>query len=111
MIKRANRLYELRCSRRLSQTAVGIRLNRSQSRVSAYERGDSIPSEVLKGFACLYCVSVDYILGLTDDKSSSSVKDLHGSEHQLLAFYRSLSPECRKIVDGMVRGYEPKDKK
>lgn len=44
-------------------------------------------------------------------KSSPSVKELHGSEHQLLAFYRSLSPECKKIVDGMVRGYEPKNKK
>ena len=110
MKERANRLYELRCSRRLSQTAVGIRLNLSQSRVSAYERGDSIPSEVLKGFACLYCVSVDYILGLTDDKSSQCVKDLRGSEHQLLAFYRSLSAESKKVVDGMVRGYEPKDK-
>lgn len=111
MKQRANRLYELRCTRRLSQTAVGIRLNLSQSRVSAYERGDSIPSEVLKGFSCLYCVSVDYILGLTDDKSSSSLMDLHGSEYQLLAFYRSLSPECKKVVDGMVRGYEPKNQK
>lgn len=111
MDERSNRLYELRCTRRLSQTAVGIRLNLSQSRVSAYERGDSIPSEILKEFSCLYCVSVDYILGLTDDKSSPSVKELHGSEHQLLAFYRSLSPECKKIVDGMVRGYEPKNKK
>ncbi len=108
MKERANRLYELRCSLRLSQTAVGIRLNLSQSRVSAYERGESIPSDVLKGFACLYCVSVDYIRGLTDDKLSTSVKDLRGAEHQLLAFYRSLSPESKKVVDGMVRGYEPK---
>lgn len=104
MKERANRLYELRCSRRLSQTAVGIRLNLSQSRVSAYERGDSIPSEVLKEFAYLYCVSVDYILGLTDDKSSSSGKDLRGSEYQLLAFYRSLSEESKKVVDGKIDG-------
>lgn len=93
MQERANRLYELRCNRRLSQTAVGYRLNLSQSRVSAYERGESIPSEILKEFADLYCVSIDYILRLTDDRFGMSIKDLHGSEHQLLAFYRGLSPE------------------
>lgn len=111
MKERANRLYELRQSRRLSQTAVGFRLNLSQSRVSAYEHGESIPSEVLKEFACLYCVSVDYILGLTDNKSSSSANDLRSSEHQLLSAYRKLSPESKMIVDGIVRACEPKETK
>ena len=39
MRERDNRLYELRCSRKLSQGVVGDMLNLSQTRVSAYERG------------------------------------------------------------------------
>ncbi len=109
MKERANRLYELRCNRRLSQAAVGYRLNLSQSRVSAYERGESIPSEILKEFAVFYCVSVDYILRLSDDRSDAAIKELHYSEHQLLAFYRSLSSEGKEVIDGMVRGYNPKN--
>lgn len=105
MKQRANRLYELRCDRKLSQIAVGIRLNLSQSRVSAYERGESIPSEILKEFAAFYRVSVDYILRLSDERFGAAFNELPNSEHQLLIFYRNLSQECKNVVDGMVRGY------
>ena len=103
--ERDNRLYELRCSRKLSQGVVGDMLNLSQTRVSAYERGGSIPSEILKQFAIFYGVTVDYILRLSDDKNSISVSGLHISEYQLLVFYRELSQECKQIIDGMVKSY------
>ena len=83
-------------------------LNISQTRVSAYERGGNIPSEILKQFAIFYGVTVDYILRLSDDKHGLSVSELHVSEHQLLIFYRGLSQECKQIIDGMVKGYDPK---
>ena len=108
MRERDNRLYELRCSRKLSQGVVGDMLNLSQTRVSAYERGGSIPSEILKQFADFYGVTIDYILCLSDNKSGSSVNELLGDEHQLLLFYRGLSQECKKVIDGMVKGYDPK---
>lgn len=107
MKQRANRLYELRCDRKLSQIAVGIKLNLSQSRVSAYERGESIPSDILKEFAAFYRVSVDYILRISDERFGVAFNELPNSEHQLLVFYRSLSPEGREVVDGMVKGYDP----
>lgn len=91
--------------------AVGYKLNLSQSRVSAYERGESIPSEILKEFAAFYRVSVDYILRLTDDRFGIAFKELPNSEHQLLVFYRNLSPECKEVVDGMVKGYNPNGNK
>lgn len=105
MAKRDNRLYELRCSCNLSQVVVGDMLNLSQTRVSAYERGESIPSEILKQFADFYGVTVDYILCLSDNKFGTPVSELLNSEYQLLTFYRKLTPECKKIVDGMVKGY------
>ena len=48
MKERANRLYELRKSRNLTQTAVAYRLNLSLSRISAYENGENIPCDVLR---------------------------------------------------------------
>ena len=102
--ERDNRLYELRRSRKLSQGVVGDMLNLSQTRVSAYERGGSIPSEILKQFAIFYGVTVDYILRLSDNKNSISVSGLHISEYQLLVFYRELSQECKQVIDGMVKG-------
>ena len=108
MRERDNRLYELRCSRKLSQGVVGDMLNLSQTRVSAYERGGSIPSEILKQFADFYGVTIDYILCLSDDRSGTAFNDLLVSEHQLLVFYRGLSQECKQVIDGMVKGYDPK---
>lgn len=59
MKERANRLYELRKSRNLTQTAVAYRLNLSLSRISAYENGENIPCDVLRVFANFYSVSID----------------------------------------------------
>ena len=108
MRERDNRLYELRCSRKLSQGVVGDMLNLSQTRVSAYERGGSIPSDILKQFADFYGVTVDYILRLSDDKSGSSSNKLLGNEHKLLVFYRGLPQEGKQVIDGMVKGYDQK---
>ena len=79
MKERANRLYELRKSRNLTQTAVAYRLNLSLSRISAYENGENIPCDVLRVFANFYSVSIDYIL----------------------------PPDGKAVIDGMVNGYVP----
>ena len=80
MGERDNRLYELRCSRKLSQGVVGDVLNLSQTRVSAYERGGSIPSEILKAFADFYGVTVDYILRLSDNSFDFRAVHRHNKE-------------------------------
>ena len=48
MKERANRLYELRKSRNLTQTAVAY-----LSRISAYENGENIPCDVFEGICQL----------------------------------------------------------
>ena len=60
--ERANRLYELRKSHNLTQTALSLQLNLSLSRISAYENGENIPCDILVNFAVFYGVSIDYIL-------------------------------------------------
>lgn len=103
--ERVNRLYELRKSRNLTQTALSIRLNLSLSRISAYENGENIPCDVLMIFAEFYGVSIDYILYFSDIKSS--VTNIMESEQKLLDFYRKLSLDSKALIDGMVNGYSP----
>ena len=105
--ERANRLYELRKSRNLMQTAVAYRLNLSLSRISAYENGENIPCDVLRVFANFYSVSIDYILRFSDRTVGGSGVNLHISEQKLLDLYRNLPPDGKAVIDGMVNGYVP----
>lgn len=62
------RLRNLREDKDLSQTQVAQMLNMSQTGYSQYEIGkNDIPTKILIKLALFYHVSVDYILGLTDD--------------------------------------------
>ena len=53
----------------LTQKEIANMLNCSQTTYSRYETGDlNVPNEVLKQLAKFYKTSVDYILGITNDK-------------------------------------------
>ncbi len=63
------RIRDLREDKDLSQKNIAEILNISQSTYSRYESGFlDVPSEVLILLSKYYGVSVDYILGLSDDK-------------------------------------------
>ena len=63
------RIRDLREDRDLKQREVAEYLNCSQQVYSNYELGQrDIPTEVLIKLAKLHHTSVDYILGLTDEK-------------------------------------------
>ena len=111
MKKRVNRLYELRKSRNLTQSAVAYRMNLSLSRISAYENGENIPCDVLRCFADFYCVSIDYILCLSDSKAGGFSSNLRLPEQKLLDMYRNLTPDAKALIDGMVIGYTPQTSK
>ena len=62
------RLYDLRKDKGLSQDQLGERLNINKHSISAYERGRSEPPDEIKIiFAKFFDVSIDYLLGLTDN--------------------------------------------
>ncbi len=64
------RIRDLREDADLKQREIAAILNCSQRVYSNYERGDlDIPTEVLIKLSRYYGVSVDYILGLTDNKT------------------------------------------
>ena len=63
------RIRDLREDKDLKQKDIAAILNCSQRVYSNYERGDiDIPTEVLIKLAKFHDVSVDYLLGISDDK-------------------------------------------
>lgn len=64
-----NRLRDLREDADLNQTQIAKHLGMSQTGYSKYETGENdIPTQVLIKLAQYYKTSIDYILGLTEDK-------------------------------------------
>jgi len=63
------RIKDLREDRDLKQRELAQMLRISRSAYSAYENGaNAVPLEVLCALADFYGVSVDYLLGRTDEK-------------------------------------------
>ena len=68
------RLSELRKDRQLTQSDLAKILGVCTKSVSMYERGVvSPPDDIKLALAKLFCVSVDYLLGLTDIESYRSL--------------------------------------
>lgn len=62
------RLKELRKKKRMSQVALAMALNMSQNSISRYETGErEADYETLIAFADFFNVSVDFLLGRTDN--------------------------------------------
>lgn len=62
------RLLELRKSRGFTQADLARKLGLHKGSISAYERDSMLPSiEILMDLAEIYGVTIDYILGKTDE--------------------------------------------
>ena len=99
------RLRELREERRLSQDGLALKLNVSQSTISAYEVGDRTPDlETLIAIARFFGVSLDYLVGQTDLKQPIRQSDLNSSELEHLRIYRQLSEIDKAKVSAYIDG-------
>ena len=66
------RIRELREDNDLTQASVGKKINIPQRTYAYYESGGRmVPPQVLCALADFYDVSVDYILGRTDNKKTN----------------------------------------
>lgn len=68
-INKYTRIRSLREDNDLTQKAIAQILNMSQTGYSKYETGENdVPSKILIQLANYYNTSVDYLLGITDEK-------------------------------------------
>lgn len=66
------RLKELRKQRRISQVKLAMDLNMNQNSISRYENAErEADYETLIAFADYFGVSVDYLLGRTDNPNTA----------------------------------------
>jgi len=64
-----DRLKDLREDRDLTQKQIAKILGCSQTTYSRYETGNlNVPVDILKKLAKFYKVSIDYLIGLTNEK-------------------------------------------
>ena len=101
------RLKELREERRLSQDGLALKLNVSQSTISAYEIGDRTPDlETLIAIAQFFGVSLDYLAGLSDLKHQIRQSDLTSKELEHLHIYHQLSDMDKEKVSSYIDGLQ-----
>lgn len=99
------KLRELREERRLNQEALALRINVSQSTISAYEVGERTPDvDMLTAIARFFNVSIDYLLGLTEVKEPIIESDLSMEEIEFLHVYRNLKRNEREKVISYIDG-------
>ena len=103
-----SRFKDLRLSRGLTQGKLAKELGTSQQTISRIEYKDEmVPTDILIKASKYYNVSVDYILGLTEERHNSVCQDrlqMHLVEHEnMMLEYASLKPEYRTVVKNIVR--------
>ena len=98
-----NRLAQLREEKNLSQAQVGKIINAAQNTVSQWEKGNrGISSEVLIQLADFYRVSIDYLLGRTENRTAlqeNIQSDTTNKELALIKKYRALDEHGKNLVN------------
>ncbi len=85
MVNFGAKLKSLRLEKRLTQKQVADRTGVAISAISSYESGTRYPSyDVLVKLACIYHVSTDFLLGVTD-KRNVDVSGLSDNEIELVS--------------------------
>lgn len=88
------RLKELRTSKKMSQQDLANKLKVAQQTIAGWETGRTEPSaELLGKLADMFGVTVDYLLGRTNDKHEEVLAAAHLDKD-----LKDMSPEQRKAV-------------
>lgn len=102
---RADRFRDLKAKEGYSRKKLAMLLDISESNIPRYESGDQLPSsETLKKMAQLFNVTSDYLIGLTDDPSTSIWEtNLDRDELKTLTLLRETTPENRQKIIGVLQ--------
>lgn len=76
-----NRLKEIRQEKNLSQADIAKALGVTRQAISLYEKGDrELKLETWQKLADFFNVPVDYLLGISKDRSTLTIDDLNSEE-------------------------------
>lgn len=98
------RLKELRTDNDMSQTELADKLNLKASAISKYEKCITQPAiETLKKLAEIFCVTVDYLIGVSDIKNPYGENQILPGEAELVEHFRQLSYENKIRIDERIK--------
>lgn len=84
-----NRIKKLREENNYTQKALADKVHTSKQNLSRYENGDvQVPLQMIKEFAIIFDVSIDYLFGNTEIKNYTSITDITVGEKNLINAYR-----------------------
>lgn len=93
------RLLELRKERELSQRDMARALNISQGTYNNWENSNTQPSiEQLIALARFFGVSVDYLIGNSDDFGVINYETFNTKNKSILGMYASASPKLQDAI-------------
>lgn len=93
------RLLELRTERDLSQRQMAKELNISQGTYNNWENGNTQPSiEQLIALARFFGVSVDYLIGNSDDFGVINYDTVFSDRKTLLGLYAAANPQVQSAI-------------
>lgn len=99
------RLRELRESRNLNQQYVASYVSVSQTMISKYELGQAEPDiQTIIKLAGFFRVSVDYLLGLSDNKLNVSSDGLSAAERDILFNFKRLNEVQKAKAQAYIQG-------
>ena len=101
------KLRELRESRHLTQTGIGLRIGASQQNISKYEQDMySIPIDMLIRIADYFNVTTDYLLGISEVKryfeKQIQLNKSMVEHYEIVEMYRNLDNRDREIIWAMM---------
>lgn len=99
------RIKILRDERRMSQQRLAIELNVTQAMISKYELGLSEPDiTTIRRLAEVFGVSADYLLEISDDKTSISSYGLSEAEKNVLFGFKRLDDLQKAKLQAYMQG-------
>lgn len=102
------RLRELRLSRGFTQDRMARELGTSQQTISRIElENELVPTDILIRASEYFHVSVDYLLGLTDERNNRDCRQRLGrymmEYEDLLMGYVDLNPGYKEVIKGVIK--------
>ena len=102
-----HRLRSLRKEKGLTQTEVGKHLGYGYTTISNYESGRNEPSiEDLKKMAAFFQVSLDYLLGVTDQRQATTPNLNDPVLNRVCTLYSKLDEKSRKELTMLLQWLE-----
>jgi len=98
-------MKELRESRKISQQSMSFVCNVSQAMISKYELGQAEPDlKTLALIAKHFAVTVDYLIGISDNKMPVDTASMSEDEKEVLFDYKQLDEISKAKASSFIKG-------